>query len=476
MVGYASKKRIDYLTVYAFSAQNWSRPTDEIRGLFTIVNNSLREMEECFRTHNIRVRIQGFLDVYPTHVIRTIQHIVETTAKNTGMVFTIALSYGGREEIVEAVNTLVQDGCSNVTIKTLNAAINPEKIPNPDLILRTSGEFRISNFLLWQCAYAEYYITNTLWPDFCEKDLDDALESYGQRHRRYGKIDTGVDAYKFPDHTTLYNLIAKILDASKHVTQTPNVQSYTANRFLHQKYKAQIESVLREPMENTSHAIAKEAYVTAKKLDDAQPESFYQDIYSWVDFTFFIDTLIDDYHIKHEVFSELVENEETMNMMDIYRAICHQFPAEKRDWILHEAKEKMYKLNDTHFAVYKQIAKYDMHDHDYILRILNFFYHLYPLFHSYMHVESLCMCAILLTLIDDIEDKQSQNFESLVPLHVLETILSMEKDVKENMGNPIYQKIRVALIYLTQFLFTKTGDTFFHDGRIFRYIQGVLDH
>ena len=184
---------IDYLTLFAFSSENWNRPKEEINLLMRLLVASLHNEFEKLQENNIRLQAVGNLFSLPQIVKQELDRVVEKTANNTGLTLTLALSYGGREDLVMA--------CQEIAQKVKNRLISPEKIdhstinehlythnlPEVDLLIRTSGEQRISNFLLWQMAYAELYFTEVLWPDFGKTDLQDALSSYQKRERRFGK-------------------------------------------------------------------------------------------------------------------------------------------------------------------------------------------------------------------------------------------------------------------------------------------------
>lgn len=177
---------IRYLTVYAFSTENWKRPREEVMGLMKLFARMLKSKEKDFMRNKVRFRMIGRRgDLSPS-----LRKVIETLEKKTEgfeREFIAAISYGGRAEIVDAVNAAIDAG-EKVTEETFRRYLYASDVPDPDLIIRTSGELRTSNFLLWESAYAEYYFTETLWPDFSEKELDAALESYAMRHRRKGGV------------------------------------------------------------------------------------------------------------------------------------------------------------------------------------------------------------------------------------------------------------------------------------------------
>lgn len=188
---------IDYLTVYAFSTENWKRPEDEVSGIFKImvfyIKKELKELNE----ENVRVNVIGEWDAIPEDARKSLITAVETTKDNTGLVFTIALNYGGRREIVDAVKALAADkvaagktieSLTDITEEELGSYMNTGNMPDPDIIIRTGGEMRLSNFLLWQCAYSEFIFTDVFWPDFDKAELIKCIEIYNNRHRRYGGL------------------------------------------------------------------------------------------------------------------------------------------------------------------------------------------------------------------------------------------------------------------------------------------------
>lgn len=189
----AAKMEIEFLTLYAFSTDNWSRPMEEVSLLMKLLVNSLKKEFKRLIKNNIRLQSIGNMDGLPNPVKEELSYVIEKTKNNTGMVLTLALNYGAKEELTAAVKA--------IAFKVKNSIISPEKVdqstiiehlytrnlPAVDLLIRTSGEERISNFLLWHIAYAELYFTKTLWPDFKKEDLQKALVDYTKRERRFGK-------------------------------------------------------------------------------------------------------------------------------------------------------------------------------------------------------------------------------------------------------------------------------------------------
>lgn len=181
------QRGIEYLTIYAFSAENWSRPETEISELMDLLRHYLRaELAEMHRD-GLRLRFIGDHARLPQDVRELIAESEKLTAENQKGTLVIALSYGGRQEILRAAQKLNESG-QPMTEENFSSALDTAGMPDPDLLIRTSGEIRLSNFLLWQTAYTEFVFTETLWPDFSEKDLDAAITEYQQRERRYGKL------------------------------------------------------------------------------------------------------------------------------------------------------------------------------------------------------------------------------------------------------------------------------------------------
>jgi undecaprenyl diphosphate synthase len=190
-------KGIKYLTVYAFSTENWNRPADEVSALMKLLRDYLKTSVKRAMKNNMRVRIIGDKSALDPDMQDSIRELEEATKGNTGLFFQIALNYGGRDEIVRAVRKIAADGdierLKNLTAEDLDNALDTAGVPDPDLLIRTCGEERISNFLLWQLAYSEFYFTDLPWPDFNESELDKAIESYSSRTRRFGGLVKGEE-------------------------------------------------------------------------------------------------------------------------------------------------------------------------------------------------------------------------------------------------------------------------------------------
>jgi undecaprenyl diphosphate synthase len=193
-----AKLGIENLTLYAFSTENWNRPKLEVEALMKILINSLKKELGTLLENNIKLNAIGNLDKLPKSAQKELFDVIDKTKNNTRLTLTLALSYGSREELVNAVR-IISDKVKNniISIDTIDDSIINEhlytqNLPDVDLLIRTSGEHRISNFLLWQIAYAELYFTNVLWPDFKDQDLYEAIISYQKRERRFGKTSEQI--------------------------------------------------------------------------------------------------------------------------------------------------------------------------------------------------------------------------------------------------------------------------------------------
>ena len=182
------EKAIPYLTLYTFSKENWSRPKEEIDTLMVLLSTMLKNETENMLRNNIRFNIVGRIDDLPERTRDWILSSIERTKNNKGLTLTLALSYGGRQEIVDAFNSLIKTEVKIINEEILKNHLYCPELPDPDIIIRTGGEYRLSNFLLWQSAYSEIYICDKNWPDFDEKELDKALVEYGNRNRTFGKV------------------------------------------------------------------------------------------------------------------------------------------------------------------------------------------------------------------------------------------------------------------------------------------------
>jgi undecaprenyl diphosphate synthase len=181
---------VKYLTLYMFSTENWNRPRIEVAGLLSLLAKKIDRETQAFHQENIRLVHLGRLDRLSQKLRKKVQAAVELTKNNSGLTLCLAFDYGGRDEIVRAVRRVAGAGipCDNIDESVLGRYLYLPDVPDPDLVIRTGGESRLSNFLLWQAAYSELYFTPVLWPDFGLKDVEEALSEYKSRQRRFGKI------------------------------------------------------------------------------------------------------------------------------------------------------------------------------------------------------------------------------------------------------------------------------------------------
>lgn len=184
---------VKYLTIYAFSTENWGRPAEEVNGLMLILQNVIdRELNELHK-EGVQLRHIGRLERLDPAIQKKVLHAIDLTKNNDRLILNVAFNYGGRDEIVNAIQHIIKDGipAQGVTDELVNRYLYTAGVPDPDLIIRTSGELRVSNFLIWQAAYSEWYITPTFWPDFDKEEYRRALETFANRDRRYGKVSSG---------------------------------------------------------------------------------------------------------------------------------------------------------------------------------------------------------------------------------------------------------------------------------------------
>jgi undecaprenyl diphosphate synthase len=184
-----SDLNINYLTLYAFSTENWNRPQFEVDSLMSLLSSMLKNEIKELERNNIVFNVVGRVEDLPKSVQNIISDVVDRTKHNTGLILSLALSYGGRQEIIDAVNKIIVSKKSEIIDEEIvkNNLYCPE-IPDPDLIIRTAGEYRLSNFLLWQSAYSELFVSKKNWPDFKKKDLMEALKDFENRDRTFGKL------------------------------------------------------------------------------------------------------------------------------------------------------------------------------------------------------------------------------------------------------------------------------------------------
>ena len=186
---------VEYLTLYAFSIENWNRPKAEVSALMRLLEFYLKQEIPELNKNNVRLAAIGRIHELPQSAQRQLEKSMDVLKKNTGLTLVLALSYGGRAEIVDAMRSIAREvkagrlDVADVDEKVISRHLYTRAIPDPDLLIRTSGEMRVSNFLLWQISYAEMYVTETLWPDFRKPQLLEALEDYSKRHRRFGLVN-----------------------------------------------------------------------------------------------------------------------------------------------------------------------------------------------------------------------------------------------------------------------------------------------
>ncbi|MBI5241904.1 MAG: isoprenyl transferase [Elusimicrobia bacterium] len=183
-----SDLRIPVLTLYAFSTENWARPQDEVTDLMGLLAFALRREADMLDKNDVRLQAIGHIAGLPQSVRSEVERAVDKLKDNTGLLLNLALNYGARQEIVDGVNRLIAEGRKSVSADELSGALYTAGLPDPDLVIRTSGEMRVSNFLLWQIAYSELYVTPVFWPDFRREHLHAALADYQRRPRRFGGV------------------------------------------------------------------------------------------------------------------------------------------------------------------------------------------------------------------------------------------------------------------------------------------------
>jgi undecaprenyl diphosphate synthase len=187
---YLGQCRVKYVTIFAFSTENWNRPRGEVAGLLQLLEERIDKEALEFHNRGVKLRHLGQLGGLSRNLQMLINRAIELTKNNVGMTLSFAFNYGGRSEILDAIRRLIADGIApqNIDEKLFNSYLYTADLPDVDLVIRTGGELRISNFLVWQTAYSEYYFTPVLWPDFGRKEVEKALLSYSQRQRRFGRL------------------------------------------------------------------------------------------------------------------------------------------------------------------------------------------------------------------------------------------------------------------------------------------------
>ena len=188
VIKYCSKLKINYLTLFTFSQENWNRPQNEVLALMKLLLSSLnKELNEMVK-NNVKFKVIGNLEKVDMITRNRLKHAEDSTKNNDGLTLCLAISYSGRQEIVNAINKIIDSKINNIDENSLSEFLYTSNIPDPDLLIRTGDEHRISNFLLWQLAYTEIYFSKVFWPDFKEKDLDAAINDFKSRERRFGKL------------------------------------------------------------------------------------------------------------------------------------------------------------------------------------------------------------------------------------------------------------------------------------------------
>jgi undecaprenyl diphosphate synthase len=192
----ASEVGVEYLTLYTFSIENWNRPKDEVASLMELLSRTTLEELDDLMENNVRLIATGRIDELPVIRRRVLKSAIKKTSRNTGLTLNLALNYGGRTEIIDAVQKVIKDiqkgklAPKSIDIDKFSSYLYTAGLPDPDLLIRTSGEMRLSNFLIWQTSYTEIYITETLWPDFDKADFLAALQDYIKRDRRFGRVNS----------------------------------------------------------------------------------------------------------------------------------------------------------------------------------------------------------------------------------------------------------------------------------------------
>ncbi len=186
---YLAQSGVKETTLFAFSTENWNRPEDEVQALMDLASEAIERGVEEFHANGVKLRHVGYERRLPSHMVHKIKQAEHLTRDNTTITLNLAFDYGGRHEIVNAVKRIVTDGvpAEDIDEGLLSRYLFTAGIPDPDIVIRTGGEFRISNFMIWQSAYAEFYSSTALWPEFGEKEIDEAIKAYSQRQRRFGQ-------------------------------------------------------------------------------------------------------------------------------------------------------------------------------------------------------------------------------------------------------------------------------------------------
>lgn len=190
VVAAGNRLGVQFITLYAFSTENWNRPADEVKALWNLMVEFLEKETPELKQNNVRITCIGKVDFIPSHAREKMTWAMNETSENNGLVLNLAINYGGRDELLDAIKSIIAEKLKieDISSECVNQHLYTRNIPDPDLMIRTSGEQRISNFLLWQISYSELYFTQVLWPDFGQKDLIEAVLDYQSRHRRFGGV------------------------------------------------------------------------------------------------------------------------------------------------------------------------------------------------------------------------------------------------------------------------------------------------
>jgi hypothetical protein len=337
---------------------------------------------DLFLTANIRIKIQGYMDIYPADILDVLKSAINLTKNNTGMVLTIALSYGGQEEIVQAVNKIIQAGHKTISTKTLASYIDTETPPPPDLVIRTSGEFRTSNFLLWQSAYSEYLFLDIFWPEFTEAHIDQAIEIYAKRSRRFGLTPAAAALKKtihiFPNETLCQKIILDLITPAP-AAATAYIDRYKNNKLLQDKYFTMLLNSTTTThdvvADNLAENITKEIITLYKKLDPDlmnNTDEFYSNIYAWFELVFFLKIMFRDKKgdINHTAFLDDFESSDFLTIIDIHQLFCKHviFSEEEGD----KFKKLLINLNNTDIVLYKCVLHHVLQEQEFVKKNLTF--------------------------------------------------------------------------------------------------------
>lgn len=188
VIKHSQKLGLEIISFYAFSTENWKRPKEEVDYIFELLRDYLKDHKDDFANNNIRLRVVGDITKLPKDLQKSILDVEASTEKCSGLLVNMCLNYGSRVEIIRAINNIIKDGIKQIDDEIFARYLQTEGLPDPDMVVRTSGEYRLSNFMLYQCAYSELYFPKIYWPDFREKELEKAIIVYQRRNRRFGNI------------------------------------------------------------------------------------------------------------------------------------------------------------------------------------------------------------------------------------------------------------------------------------------------